>query len=181
MAILPSIGASAMHGALVPIAKYISSGVDTGITFSSIPQNYQDLRIVISGNIASGSNNVYITLNGDFTGSTGSGTKLVGNGSSASSTRRSGDSVVYFNTGFTTSSTIQAVWTVDILNYANSSTYKTILWRFAQDLNGSGTTELGVGLKQLTSATNSVVIQSGGNNWASGTTVFLYGIRSVGQ
>ena len=171
--------AAAMHGAVVPIAYATGDGTNYQFNFGNIPQTYQDLQIIMFGNETSGTNNPYITLNGDYTANSGSITRLSGNGTSATSTRRSSDSVVYLNNPLANSSTIQASWKIDILNY-RSSAYKTILWRFAQDLNGSGTTELTVGLKQLTAPVSSIFLQMGSALSAS-STVALYGIRTVGQ
>ena len=177
---LASTSASSMHGALVPIGYVAISGSPTSaVVFSNIPQGYQDLKVVISAQKTSGSYDSFFAINNDFTSNTGSRTVLSGDGSSASSSRRTNDSTNYFS--ILTSSTGFATVTIDILNYANTSTYKTILFRGAQDLNGSGQTYLNVSLKKLTSAVTSLVINSNDGNYSVGSTFELFGIRTVGQ
>jgi hypothetical protein len=70
---------------------------------------------------------------------------------------------------------------IHIFNYANTSTNKTTLARFASDQNGSGFTALSVGLWRNTAAISSLNISTGNGSifWAAGTTVNLYGIRAV--
>jgi hypothetical protein len=178
--IYPNMGINSpyIYGAIVPIASATANGGTSSIGFLTIPQIYQDLRIIISGNATSGSNNSWVTFNADFSSNSASRSRLIGNGTSASSDRRINDSVVYLNNPLTNSSTIQATWTIDILNY-RSTTFKTILWRFAQDLNGSGTTEFGAGLKQVTATVSQIDINTGSANWAAGSTFTLYGIRAA--
>ena len=138
MPLLPSV-ASPMHGAVVPIAYafYAAPGV---FVFSNIPQGYQDLRIVASVRSTASATTDQLAL---FIGSYGSNiygeTYLYGDGSSASSGRGSTQGS-FTNSAIipaaTSTSGVNASVTIDILNYANTSTYKTLLWRTAADTNG---------------------------------------------
>lgn len=182
---IPLAQGSQMHGALVPIGYTTVTNSTTSIlTFSSIPQVYQDLRMVVS---VRGSNNATTDLLGFYTQASGtiySTTHLVGNGSAVSSSREQNlySAIRPYIAGATATSGIFSSVTIDILNYANTSTYKTFLSRTATDLNGSGNTELTVSLMSSTSAVTTVTIQPQlGSYLASGSTFTLYGIRSVGQ
>jgi hypothetical protein len=181
MAILPAVSSSAMHGAVVPIAYKLVSSTTSSIAFSNIPQGYQDLYIVINGiGSSTGPGNTIIQLNSD-TGSNYSNTVLNGNGSSASSARYTSQTLIYLDYSGTLRTTNPSTITTHILNYANSSTYKTVLARSAGDNNGSGETNLVTGLWRNTSAITALNINGSGNSFAAGTTIELFGIRTVGQ
>jgi hypothetical protein len=167
-----------MHGAMVPIA-YSSTSTFGG--FTNIPSNYQDLHVVGSllTDATRTATSLWLRINND-SGTNYSDTILTGNGSTASSTRASNNTILGFN--YTLVSGNPAVFEMWILNYANTSTYKTILWREANDNNGSGTTTLHVGLWRSTAAITSVnFLYPGGNSQTANTTAALYGVRSVGQ
>jgi len=179
---LASTSASSMHGAIVPIA-YISNLAATS-TFANIPSGYQDLMVVINarGSRSLTSDNCLIRFNNDGSG-INSWTFLQGDGSSATSTRNSsGNSFIVVGDVPASSATSGIFGSIicHILNYANTSTYKTILSRAACDLNGSGYSEETIGLYRSTSAINRIdVTQYVG--YTSGSTATLYGIRTVGQ
>jgi hypothetical protein len=67
---------------------------------------------------------------------------------------------------------------MQVMNYANTSTYKTVLSALANDKNGSGSVDRVVGLWSNTSAINSVSVV-GGANFVSGSTITLYGIKAA--
>jgi len=182
---LASTSASSMHGALVPIAYATGSGSANGVNFTNIPQNYQDLFLVVNGgNSTSGADTpILVTFNGVYTTNL-SYTYLSGNGSSASSARSSNAAIIMMDgtASGSATSTIPGSYIAHILNYANTSTYKTILCRSAEDNNGSGQTALTVGLLRSTSAISSFyVAQNSGNNTPTTTKFALYGVRTVGQ
>ena len=182
---LASTSASSMHGALVPIAYTSISGSTTSdVTFANIPQTYQDLMFVVNGRGSYSASYVLIQayINGGFSGY--STTYLQGDGSSATSSRQSATSGLYLGNlpAATSTSGIQGSIVTHILNYANTSTYKTILSRNAYDLNGSGGTRLSVNMSSSTSAVTQVNIATFGVGYfTAGTTIELFGIRSVGQ
>lgn len=170
-----SMNAGNQYGAMVPIAS-ATAGTPTGASgFTNIPQTYQDLRIVLSIQNTAASADMFFTLNGDFSANSGSRTLLFGDGSSAQSSRRSNDSVIYMP--MLSSSTAFSSFTIDILNYT-STTQKTVLWRLAQDLNGSGYSMMGVGRKNI-GAVTSIDINANGGNYSAGSIFTLYGIRAV--
>ena len=188
MPLLPSVASSSMHGAVVPIAyaPLSSSGL---FVFTNIPQNYQDLRIVafLRSNASSTTDQAAFWF-GNYGANIYGETYLLGDGSSASSSRGS-TQAVFTNSAIipaaTSTSGVYGSVTIDILNYANTSTYKTVITRTAADTNGSGSTRLAVGSYQSTSAISSkitiVANTATSQFFASGSSVAIYGIRTVNQ
>jgi hypothetical protein len=173
-----------MHGAMVPIAKYTSTGTNNGIFFNNIPQSYQDLMIVGNGrdSRAVTAENWLITVNNDNT-ALYSSTWLYGDGSGASSTRAtaSGFGYLFYGlTGANASSNVFGSGIMHILNYSNSSTFKTFIGKGSADINGSGSVGLTATLYRNTPAITSLGVQTY-NNLDAGSTFTLYGIRTVGQ
>jgi hypothetical protein len=152
------------------IATNTVSGAGTStITFSSIPATYTDLVIVISGTAASGVG-TYFRFNSD-TGSNYSYSYVYGNGSSALSSRSSSVTSGNFGNLYTTQTTIIN----SIMNYSNTTTYKTNIGRH----NNAGAMTLAVvGLWRSTAAINSIQIFPDGANFGNATTLTLYGIKA---
>lgn len=159
-----------------PIATTTIGTAVASYTFSSISSSYTDLVLVASyttGTISSG----FIQFNTDTAGSTNySNTLINGDGSTAGSYQASNDSAIRFframngNTG-----TKNAI--INVQNYSNSTTYKTILSKFfnASDVSGAC-----VGLWRNTAAINSIKLTNGGGyNFDVGTTFTLYGIAAA--
>lgn len=172
------------HGALVPIAYTTPTG--NSFTFSNIPAIYQDLMVVLypRDTYTATYTGISIGFNGTFGGASDySVTRLRGDGSSATSNRASTQTYLPdmgYMPGASSTSGIFGANEMHILNYANTSTYKTVLWRNACDLNGSGWTILSVGLWKQTAAINSITFAST-TAFASGSTAELFGVRTVGQ
>jgi hypothetical protein len=186
MALLPSV-ASSMKGAMVPIASQTLAS-NSDVSFANIPTSYQDLMIVINGKTAityAPYAGVYAGINNTYGSGGYSSLELLGNGSAASSSYAASTS--YFqNLGQLpsaqsgVSSNLFGSFTMHILNYANTSSYKTILYRCAYDMNGSGGTILGVGTYRSNAAVVQMYLTAAGS-FVTGSTITLYGIRKVGQ
>lgn len=178
-----SMNANNQYGAMVPIASNQPSSGTGVVTFSNIPQIYQDLRMVAyvrdtqTGTDASTS---YYYLNNNTGSSNYSYTNLYGNGTSAISDRAT--NAPYWNNNAaipragTTTGTFGVI-ALDIFNYTNVTTFKTGLSRSACDLNGSGATYLTAMLWRQTAAINTISFYPT-IGFADGTTVTLYGIRA---
>ena len=152
----------------------VGSGGAASIDFTSIPQTYTDLKIVISAredNAGGGGGTCYIQFNGD-TGSNYSWRRLNGNGSTASTSRSSNQSEILagdFNTTSNTTTIIQ------INNYSNSTTYKTVLIRSGY---AASIVFANVGLWRNTAAITSVTMFTSPGNFSTGCTFTLYGIKA---
>lgn len=150
------------------------------VTFSSIVSTYTDLILISSARstIASTGNNLYCRFNAD-SGSNYSATEIAGDGSSAYADQQTNStySFIGFTSGASSSSGIYGISTSHFMNYANSTTFKTVLSRGSAI--GQGTHEI-VSLWRSTSAINQIVVYpAGANNFATGSTFTLYGIKAA--
>ena len=152
-----------------PIASITLASAASEVTFSGIPQNYTDLVVVIGGS-QSVATNVNMRLNGD-TGNNYSDTQMNGNGSVASSGRNSNQPYFWFGVMGTDQSTAL----FHIMNYANTTTNKTVLQRS----NAPTFVQASVGLYRSTNAITSVTVFPITGNFASGSTFNLYGIANA--
>jgi hypothetical protein len=157
----------------VPIATTTLASATSTITFSSIPGTYTDLVLIgISGDSANAGG--YIRFNGD-TATNYSKTKMLGNGSTATSNRTSSATFIYITgDGIASPTTITESSITHIMNYSNTTINKTILTRAGQAAYG---TSAGVGLWRSTAAITSLTLTD--TNWAIGTTFTLYGIAAA--
>jgi hypothetical protein len=144
-------------------------------TFSSIPSTYTDLVLIVNGSASSTAFNAYIRFNSD-TGSNYSITTLLGTGTAAQSGRQTSATFIGIDS--------QAAWRsgnrtqnrVNIMNYANTTTNKTVLTR--ADAPADATDAI-VGLWRNTAAITSILVAAGGVDFATGTTFTLYGIAAA--
>jgi len=152
------------------IATTTFGSAASNYTFSSIPSTYTDLVLIRSGGISS-PDEIGLRFNGD-SGTNYSYTSLSGFGSVASGR---GTNQTMGRGGAAWTAANNTIW--NIMNYANTTTFKTFLQRF----NDPGdTVGEAVTLWRSTSAINSVqVITLTGNNFTVGTTLTLYGIAAA--
>jgi hypothetical protein len=143
------------------------------ITFSTIPSTYTDLVLIASvKNNSGGSRAMQMLLNLD-TGTNYSTTQLIGDGSSAVSSRSTG--TAYLDVTVTVPGTEFAPCIFNFQNYSNTNTFKTVLNR-----NGITNTRGVVSLWRSTSAINSIRFQMGGSDlYSTGSTFTLYGIKAA--
>ena len=154
-----------------PIATTTISGTSTSsVTYSSLG-SYTDIVLVING-YNSTDQNFRLRLNGD-TGSNYSVTRLEGDGSSASSSRLTSQTSMILSAGIHTN---PGVYIAQIMNYGNSSTYKTVLTR--SNIAASATCAF-VGLWSSTSAVTSLTVLINSGYIVAGTTISLYGITAA--
>ena len=152
-----------------PIATNTLGSATSTVTFSSISGSYTDLRLVMSGTLPAGSD-ITLNFNGDSS-ALYSRTYIVGDGSATGSGRTSNSTTMpAFYIGAT--STYSAF--ADIMNYANTTTFKTVLCRSGD--TGSYV-EANIGLYRSTSAITSITIAGG--SFQAGSTFTLYGIASA--
>jgi len=166
-----------------PIATTTLGSNQTTITYSSISASYTDLLLVIAGRGTRTGNTVdgNIKFNSD-SGSNYSVTYLYGDGSSASSARASnqtaGNAGLWYPAASTTSG-IYSATTLQIMNYSNSTTYKTWLTRDGNQSNTGGLPGASANLWRNTAAINRIDLSLGVGDWATGSTFTLYGIAAA--
>ena len=157
-----------------PIATQTLGSAAASITFSSIPATYTDLFFVVNGNNVTAASYLFLRFNND-TGSNYSYTNMIGDGSATASQRQSSISLIRLNANQSGSTSI---WKINVMNYSNTTTNKTMLSRF--DFGGtSGGVEAFVGLWRSTSAINRVDFIPNTGNLAAGMTITLYGIKAA--
>ena len=160
-----------------PLQSIQLASSSANVIFSNIPQNYQDLVIILSvrGTTATNDIDVSATFNGDSS-SIYSNTRLYGDGSSVGPQRGTG--LGYARLGNMTGSGSFATYTpiiFHILNYSNTSVLKSTIGR---SNNPNRIIDLYANLWRSTSAINSVTI-TGSSNFDAGCTFDLYGISPV--
>jgi len=162
-----------------PIATQTLGSAQASVTFNSF-SGYTDLVLIMQGKSANSTDDVQLYFNSD-TGSNYSLTTLIGTGSSATSARYSNLSNGFYisrpgwtNAGFTTT-------ILNFMNYANSTTYKTVLFRSGANDNSTGYngTEAQVALWRSTAAITSFTIKPVSGNINSGSIFTLYGILAA--
>ena len=145
------------------------------VTFSSISGSYTDLVLVMMNKVSSGVQNTLIQINSD-TASNYSSTFLYGNGASALSARATSNNYGYANYGsavFTSTFNLQIV---QFMNYSNTTTNKTFLARGNEAASG---TDAIVNLWRSTAAISTIIVYPSAQNWATGSTFTLYGIKAA--
>jgi hypothetical protein len=147
-------------------------------TFSSISGAYTDLVLIASLRGTAGAA-IKVQFNGD-TGTNYSSTRLVGTGVAAESSRNTSvSSIIYGNNGIPTAANEFAAVIMNIQNYSNTTTYKTMLSRFNNANTTLGSTDAIVGLWRNTAAITSVKVEANSGNFETGSTFTLYGIKSA--
>jgi len=157
-----------------PITTQTLGSNTVEVTFTGIPSTYTDLVLVMQTKCTSSNGDFGIRFNTD-SGTNYSRTQLTGDGSSASSVRTTSDNVIYTaQVSFSNFGT----QIIQLSNYANTSIYKTILYRgVAADTVAAA----GVGLWRNTGAITSIGLSNynGARSYATGSTFTLYGIKAA--
>ena len=156
-----------------PISTQTLGSSAATITLSSIPATYTDLVLIFNGKTVSGGQNFNVRYNSD-TATNYSETSVLGDGSSAASYRSSSNTVMVLGGIYASQGTI----IINILNYANTTTFKTTLSRSSYANGYAGAL---VGLWRKTpEAINTIGLSlTGGDSFASGSVVTLYGIKAA--
>ena len=159
-----------------PIATTTLGAAAASHTFSSISSAYTDLVIICNATTAS-ADNLVINFNGD-TGATYSWTVLGGNGTAASSTRGASTNLPYLHyvSGLNTT---QSNVIVNIMNYKNTTTYKTAISRGNNTTVGFGSDAAVVLWRSTAAITSITLLTRGAVNLASGSIFTLYGIAAA--
>ena len=149
------------------------------VTFSSIPATYTDLVLVCSARTtrAATSDNLAVRFNSDST-AIYSATNLFGD-TGAGSARSTGDSFCYWSyiPSASQASGTFGVATMNIMNYANTTTFKTAV---SKSGNTTAQLETTANLYRSTSAISTLTMLSAtSNNIAVGSTFTLYGIKAA--
>jgi len=173
--------AAGPDGAYDALSTVSLSASASSITFAGIPNTYKHLQIrgIMKSTTAGTSvNDVFFQFNGD-TGSNYSTHFITGTGASAGS--GAATSQVRFRASncapYTGTASVFGAVVMDILDYANTSKYKTARSLSGSDWNGTGYMNMDSGLWMNTASITSITIFPGANSFETYTSLSLYGIR----
>lgn len=162
----------------VALKSVTISGTSTNdVTITGIPQGYTDLVIVTNlnniGNVA--------VLRGQFNGDTTtsySSTSVHGSGSAAGSSRQSNVDAFYMTYQGHVDGT-KSTGIYHVMNYSNSTTYKTVISRASSASFGVDAT---VSLWRKTDPITSIrIVNDRAEYWTAGSTINIYGIAAASQ
>ncbi len=153
-----------------PIARQVLASATSSFTLSSIPSGYTDL-IIVANHTSSTGVGWFMQFNGD-TGTNYSMTYIGGNGSTTESLRASNVTCTRVGNAYTTiGNTI-----IQIMNYANTTTFKT---HISRSNNSSNFVMATVGLWRSTAAITSITLLTNtADTFSVGSTFTLYGIKA---
>jgi hypothetical protein len=166
-----------MPNTYVALATQTLGTAASSVTFSSISASYTDLVLVMQAKNSAGNSNVRIQFNGD-TATNYSSTFLDGDGTSAYSSRTTSATFAYLDNYGQIQNNFNSNIIVNIQNYSNATTYKTII---ARANNAAAGVDAIVSLWRSTAAITSITLTQGGNNYDVGSTFSLYGIANADQ
>jgi hypothetical protein len=174
--IASSISGSLNASSYESIQTVTLGSAQSTISFSSIPSTYKHLQIRgIMKTSATSGGSTSITFNSDTAGNY-SMHGLSGNGASASAYGFTGETKIYV--GYGTQDTTQfSALIIDILEYANTNTYKTVRALSGLDTNGGGIVELLSGNWRSTSAVTSITLTPQSANFTQYSSFALYGVK----
>jgi hypothetical protein len=156
----------------IALANVTLSASDSSITFSSIPNTYRDLIIVITGSTTANAD-----LGFRFNGDSGANYNFVymgGNGSTPLSGAANGQSQVVLD-GYFWRSTEVSTCIATIMDYSATDKHKVTLSR--NNVAGGGTDAF-ANRWASTAAITSVEVRNPAQSFATGTTITMYGVAS---
>jgi hypothetical protein len=165
----------------------VGAGGASNINFGSIPQTFTHLQIRVFGrtDYDRGAGNlvpvsIYCNFNSD-TATNYSWHVLAADGASTTSQNGTNTSGIHIGTSsipaFRAPASVFGSFIVDILDYANTSKFKTVRTLGGVDQNGSGATTLDSGNWRSTAAINLLSFTADGN-FVAGSRADLYGIQT---
>lgn len=158
-----------------PIANVTLGSAAASVTFSGITQQYRDL--VLIGFImpgASAASYIYLCPNGVYNTTYGR-IEMLGNGTSASSATSNGD-YPYVGYNAVRSNTANMQFKADIFDYSVADKQKTFIYRLDTPTGSYPGAAAGAVRNVSTSPITSLLIQSGVDNFPTGTSFALYGV-----
>lgn len=143
------------------------------VTFSSIPQTFTDLLVVVHTGTTLNAG-LQLRLNGD-SGTNYSSLVTYATGSSTGSGAYANLDKIYSNIVGSLPTTLiaSAIW--NIMGYSNSNTFKTVIGRYSDPTTE---TNASVSMWRNTSAINEVTLRTPTSTYLVGSTFKLYGIEA---
>ena len=163
----------------VPIATTTLGSAASSYTFTSIPQTYTDLILIASGSISASGPAFKVRVGSSNTIDTGNNysmNRVIWYTSGSPYPVESSNISFYTLDGSSYSSSAQNIAISNLMNYSNTTTYKTMLNRSGY---ASDQAEMSVALWRNTAAINTIQILVDTGNINAGSTFTLYGIASA--
>lgn len=147
------------------------------VIFSNIPGTYTDLVLISQVRVTGGTQDFWVRFNGD-TATNYSSTFVYGDGTSALGTRNISGTGLYHLNAYTSSSGMWSIGRMNIQNYANTTTLKSVINR--ADSAGFVVATAGLWRKSPAEAITSITLlpSNSANNIVAGSVFTLYGIKS---
>jgi hypothetical protein len=160
----------------------VGAGGTSSVSFTSIPSTYKHLQVraIARGSAATTSSNGRLTINNDTNYGNYYEHGMSGNGSSAGAggyDGANGNILSYQNISNTGTASVFTGLIVDILDYANTSKYKTTRTLYGFDGNGSGFMGFTSLLYKSTSAISTLKFDNWDGGWTQYSSFALYGIK----
>jgi hypothetical protein len=178
--------AAMLNGGAAAVGDYQSISTSTvgvggvaSVTFSSIPSTYKHLQVrcIARGTAVASYDYLRLRLNGATTGY--SRHALLGNGTAASANGSASDTLIGMGEIPASTSTANAfgVAVIDLLDYANTTTNKTVRGLIGNDQSATSSVYLASGAIYSTSAISSITLYPDTTLFAQYSTFALYGIN----
>ena len=152
----------------------VGAGGSASISFTSIPSTFSHLQIRWMCLNSSQQTDLKLNFNSD-TGANYSYHQLYGSGSAVGASAGASATLIYAGVGGFTSNPAAGIG--DILDYSNTTKYKTYRGLTGIDENGSGYVMMKSGLWQNTNAITSIIIAPAGGNFNQYSKFALYGVK----
>ena len=153
----------------------LANSTTNEVIFNTFGSGYTDLRIIFKGGASSSTTEFQGQFNSD-TGSFYSRTRITGDGTSYASSRDNGVTFMRFTgVGYLPNTDLAGTTIIDIMNYSNATTFKTVLSRhnvYTQETN------LTCNLWQKTDAITSIRLYTPTTYFYAGSTFSIYGIKA---
>jgi hypothetical protein len=175
-----SAGVAAATNSYESIATVTLGSSTSSISFSSIPATFKHLQVrgILRSPTGTNVGGGKVTFNSDTTSGNYTFHRLIGDGSSASSYGQSGIDFILRCALNSTTSGIFGASVVDILDYANTSKYKTTRVLTGADTNDTnGIVGLFSQLWMNTAAITTITITPSEANFSQYSQLALYGIK----
>lgn len=160
------------------IASNTLSTAQSTVTFYSISGSYTDLVCIVNGRTTADGIYVNLRLNND-TSNTLSATRLTGSGSAAASSRVFNSNLLTLTPNAAWDSVSPCSTIINIQNYSNTTTHKSILVRSNVERGAYGEVSAIVGRWASTAAVDRVDFITGSSTFLAGTTFTIYGIKAA--
>lgn len=171
-----------MANTYVALAKSVLTSTTASVTFSAISGTYTDLLLKLSNRGGSADDQIAMVFNGDDAGTTYRFTRLIATGTtpSTSNTTLNNRFLLYGaenNSGYTANTFTNTE--IYISNYATTG-YKIISYSGGSENNSATAYNIGnvAGMWSSSSAVTTIRLDSLSSNFVSGSSFYLYGIKS---